>query len=202
MLGLQKAISFNVVALKVVGDSEIVVRQVRNTIHYLSPHLKSYQQEVLRLISNLQAFNIIVVLRTRNATANTLANTASRMSPLSDIFTVEILYKPSIPDNITNLHAFDDDQQILHFMANTDVFKDAAIDEDEHEQSLQVGVDDKKGNLIPKGVVSLEKLYDLQNHFQGPRNNKIHSSTITHEQINLGTKQDPKFFNLGTSCIQ
>lgn len=50
-------------------------------------------------------------------------------------------------------------------MANVDVFKDAAIDEDEHEQSLQAGVDDKKGNLIPKGVVSLENIYDLKNRF-------------------------------------
>jgi len=46
VLGLCKAISLNVVVLKVVGDSEIVVPQVRNTIHCLSPHLKIYQQEV------------------------------------------------------------------------------------------------------------------------------------------------------------
>ena len=54
MLGLQKSIRLNMVTLKVVGDSEIVVQQVRNTIHYLSPHLKSYQQEVSRLVSNFQ----------------------------------------------------------------------------------------------------------------------------------------------------
>jgi len=44
MLGLHKAISLNVVTLKVVGDLETVVWKVHNTIHYLSPHLKSYQQ--------------------------------------------------------------------------------------------------------------------------------------------------------------
>jgi len=43
------------------------------------------------------------------------------------------LYRQSIPDKITNLHVFDDDQQILHFMANDDTIKDAMIDEDEHE---------------------------------------------------------------------
>lgn len=46
ILGLQKVIKFKVVVLKVVGDSKIVVRQVCNTTHYVSPHLKSYQQEV------------------------------------------------------------------------------------------------------------------------------------------------------------
>ena len=68
-----------------------------------------------------------------NAAPNDLANTTSRMSPLRDRLTVEILYKPSIPVNITILRVFDDDQQILHFMANVVVFNDATIDEDEHE---------------------------------------------------------------------
>ena len=98
-----------------------------------------------------------------NAVVNALPNAAARMSSLRDRFTIKILYKPSIPDNITILRVFDDDQQILHFMANVVVFKDVTIDEDKNEQSLQVADDDKKGNLIPKGVVSLENLYDLQN---------------------------------------
>jgi len=61
LLGLHKALNLNVAMLKVVGDSKIVVRQVRNTIHYVSPHLKSYQQEVWPLISNFQALSIIFV---------------------------------------------------------------------------------------------------------------------------------------------
>ena len=97
---------------------------------------------------------------------------------------------------------FDDDQRILHFMANADTLKHAVIDEDEHEKYFQDGADNKKGHLIPKGVVSLEKLYDMQECFQGPRNNKTHNSTIMHELINFGTKQDPKFFNLGMCCTQ
>lgn len=124
------------------------------------------------------------------------------MSPLSDYFTIEILYRPSIPDNITNLCLFVEYQQILHFMANVDTFRDVAIDEDEHERSLQAGADIKKGHLIPKGVVSLEKLYGLQECFQGPRNNKTHNSTMMHKLINLGIEQDPKFVNLGTCCMQ
>ena len=39
--GLRKALN-----LTVFGDSKIVVRQVRDSIHCLSPHIKSYQSEV------------------------------------------------------------------------------------------------------------------------------------------------------------
>jgi len=60
---------------------------------------------------------------------------------------------------------FDDDQQRLHFIVNTNTFKDAAIDENEHERSLQARVDVKKGHLIPKGVASLENIYELQECF-------------------------------------
>jgi hypothetical protein len=44
--GLKKAIDLNVKELKVFRDSKIIIRQVRNTIHCNSPHLKNYQQEV------------------------------------------------------------------------------------------------------------------------------------------------------------
>jgi len=53
---------------------------------------------------------------------------------------------------------------------------------------------------MPNGMVSLENLYDLQNHFKGPFKTKTHSSILSHEQINIVTKQDPKFLNLGTWC--
>jgi ribonuclease HI len=41
--GLKKAIDLGIKELKVFGDSKIIVRQVRNTIHCNSPHLKNYQ---------------------------------------------------------------------------------------------------------------------------------------------------------------
>jgi len=45
-----------------------------------------------------------------NAAADALVNATARMTPLRDKFSIEILYKPSIPDNITNLCVFDDDE--------------------------------------------------------------------------------------------
>jgi ribonuclease HI len=82
--------------IKVFGDSEIVIRQVRNTIHCLSSHLKHYQQEVWELIKNFDAFNISIVPHSLNYDAYLLANVASRLIPsegiMSDTFSVELLY--------------------------------------------------------------------------------------------------------------
>ena len=63
VLGLKKAIGLEVKKLKFFGDSKIVVRQVRNTIHCLSTHIKGYQSEVWNLIMHFNAFNINAVPR-------------------------------------------------------------------------------------------------------------------------------------------
>lgn len=57
-----------------------------------------------------------------------------------------------------------------------------------------------KGNNIPKGVVSMEKLHYLQNWFRGPTNTKTQSSKLSSEQVNLRNQEDPKYVNLDTCC--
>jgi ribonuclease HI len=100
--GLKKTIDLNVKKLKVFRDLEIIIRQVRNTIHCNSLHLKNYQQEVHRLMEHFEAFNITAIPREKNILVDSLATAASRLSPLEDYessrFTVELLYKPSVPN--------------------------------------------------------------------------------------------------------
>ena len=49
--------------MKVYGDSEIVVKQIRNKIHCISMHLKAYQNEVWDLLINFHALNISSIPR-------------------------------------------------------------------------------------------------------------------------------------------
>eukprot|EP00253_Pinus_taeda_P005487 PITA_05487 len=108
---LYKSISLKVQYLKVFGDSEIVIKQVRNTIHCLSNHLKHYQSLVQELLSHFLAFNISPIPRSQNAVADLVANVASKLLPSEDYsldrFSVELIFRPSIPDNITNWQNYD-----------------------------------------------------------------------------------------------
>jgi hypothetical protein len=126
--------------LKVFGDSEIIVRKVTNNIHCNSLHLRNYQQEVHWLIDNLEAFNITAISRTKNTLADSLATTTSRLSPLEDYeasrFTMELLYKPSVPKNIYNWKFFEWDAQIIDFLTNQENFKDLAIDDEIFQELL------------------------------------------------------------------
>jgi hypothetical protein len=120
--------------LKVFGDSGIIVKQIRNTIHCNSPHLGNYQQEVHRLIEHFGDFNITVISRAKNILVDSLATASSRLSPREDYeasqFTMKFLYKPSVPNNISNWKVFEGDEHIITFLTNQDSFKDLDIDDE------------------------------------------------------------------------
>jgi hypothetical protein len=63
-------------------------------------------------------------------------------------------------------------------------------------------VKDKKTskNSIPKSLVRLENLYDLQDNFKKVTNCKTNSSSMQYEVINLGIDKNPQMVNLGTNC--
>ena len=56
--GLYKEIRLHIKYLQVFEDSEIVIKQVQNTIHCLSGHLKHYQSLVEDITEHFIAFNI------------------------------------------------------------------------------------------------------------------------------------------------
>ena len=67
------------------------------------------------------------------------------------------------------------------------------IDEEKHQANIQ------SGNFIPKGVRTLEGMFDL-NKFKKPANVKTNSSSMQYELINIGTEAEPKYVNLGKCC--
>ena len=60
------------------------------------------------------------------------------------------------------------------------------IDDEEHQENIQ-NKEVTKGNFIPKGVRSLEGMFNLHKKFKNPTNFKTNSSSIQYELIHLGT---------------
>jgi hypothetical protein len=94
---------------------------------------------------------------------------------------VALLYRPSIPDIVTNWRVFNDDKKIISFLHLEDTFKDFIIEEDQHDRELNANVSVSINqsiekiklrpiNNIPKSVIRLEKLYDLQDKFNNVTN--------------------------------
>ena len=73
---------------------------------------------------------------------------------------IELIFRPSVTDNITNLRMFDDDEQIIDFLTNKESFKESIIDEEEHLSGLQNEYA-IQGNFMPKVVRTIEGIFDL-----------------------------------------
>jgi len=75
--GLEKAIDLRVRKIKFFGDSKMVVRQVKNQIHYVSTHLLNYRNKVREQLKMFDEFSINSAPRNQNFAADLLANVAS-----------------------------------------------------------------------------------------------------------------------------
>jgi hypothetical protein len=130
---------------------------------------------VHRLIGHFEAFNITMIPRTKNTLTDSLAIVSSRLSPLEDNeaswFTAKLLYKPSVPNNISNWKVFKGYEQVINFLTNQEKFKDVAIyDEVFQKKLLEIDPHEQRGetdhstgkprfHTIPKGVSKLENLF-------------------------------------------
>lgn len=203
--GLRKAIDLGFKDLKVYGDSEIIVKQVRNLIHCVSNRLTKYQQEVWDLLPFFLSFNISFVPHYLNVEADLLANIASQLIPSENFqpnnFSIDLIYRTSVSDNITNWRIFIDDEQIINILTMEETFKGLVIDEDQHDAKIKKGITKSskttEENLIPRSVLKLEKFYDLQDNFKRVTKCKTHSSVML---INLGTPNKPQNINLMVQC--
>ena len=67
------------------------------------------------MIISFNPFNISSIPRLQNVAADFLVVFVARIVPTNNKCSIELIFRPSIPDNVTNLRVFDDDQKIIGF---------------------------------------------------------------------------------------
>jgi hypothetical protein len=143
--------------------------------------MRSYRNCAWDLIEKkFLSFNINVIPRLHNQQEDSLAKVASTFIPPTILklkYHIEMIYKPSIPNNVHYWKIFEDDEQIKQFLEMVDEFFEMYIDQENQndpawimqEGETQEKFKDKienhkmlllKNNQIPKGLVSLETLFD------------------------------------------
>jgi len=113
--GLNKSIDMNVKNIKAFGDSQIIVDRVRKRIHCNSPpHQVRYQHEVWSLIDSFGSLNTTYIPREQNQNADLMASMAAKLLPdfrlKKNKCYVQLIFRPSVPDNISNWQVFEDDK--------------------------------------------------------------------------------------------
>jgi hypothetical protein len=124
-------------------------------------------------LPHFTSFEIKYVPRAHNSDANLLANVVSKLIPSEEFsherFSIELLFRPYVPDNITNWRVFNHDEHIISFLTQEDTYKYLIIDENQQDSKINsLDCKAKPENIVPKSIVKLENFYDLQDRFKTP----------------------------------
>ncbi len=163
------------------------------------------------------SYSIKAISRNQNAQADALAISASnfKVPSMPQLkYEVEMLYRPSIPDNICHWQVFEDDEQIKKFLKAVEEFASTHIDPDNQnlespdtpdvedildETLLNHMVGHKvlqlKNNFIPKGLVPLEQIFDKNDV---PAKPTVKPEPANTRQYNLGSEENPQDINLSS----
>jgi ribonuclease HI len=197
LLGLELCRDRGVKCLNIKGDSDLIIQQLKNKFACKSKRLKGYRNAIWDLINDLDALNLIAIPREHNSKANELAVVASTLqlpdSLLDENISVEVIFRPSVPDNMNHWQVFDDDKQVIKFLTHMHEFSDFGINMKE-EGCNYTGNDDKL-KAPPRRVVSLERDFDrLDGHKQKEDSKK---KLCDHLEINIGTNEEPRMIKIG-----
>lgn len=201
--------------LQVKGDADLIVKQVRGLFNVKNEMLTHYQNRVWDRIEGFYAFSIEAICREQNSKVVSLAVSASLLIPhpefTNNTYQVELIYQPSVPDNSKFWQVFENDKQINFFLHCIEMFTVTLFEGSDTEckdfspklgQEMTDGVIQLKGNKIPKGLVSLDCLFYHHDTFKKEKDEQIPTVQDAggYERVNIGTKEDPKYVNLGKCC--
>lgn len=140
--------------------------------------LRHYRIRVWDDIEAFDAFSIEAFPREFNSKADSLVGSATLLVPhpdfTTDTYRVELVYRPSVPDNSESWQVFENDKQIQNFLQCADIFTSLFYEESEvnckefspdTQEEVHDGMLQLKGNKIPKGLVSLERLFDRKDGY-------------------------------------
>ena len=113
MLGLNVTKDYGIQLLHVIGESNLVVCQVKGTFSCNKMRLKRYKDAVKIATEDFQAISLQEVLREHKQVANALAVFSSVFDPdneVQDTCKVQVIFCPFVPKKFDNWEVFDDDK--------------------------------------------------------------------------------------------
>lgn len=168
IVGLKVLRKLNAKRISMYGDSELVIKQLKGEYQAKHPQMRAYRNAVLDILKVFSDYTITCVPRAQNVIAYSLATVARNLKiPMNsnNKFEIHVKHHPVVPNNQRYWKVFQDDDEINEFLQNKGKFKDISNDMeyddgDEHMEVNQMEVLQLKDNIIPKGLIPLEELFD------------------------------------------
>jgi hypothetical protein len=106
---------------------------------------------------------------------------------------VEVIFRPSVLDNMNHWQVFDDDKHVIKFLTHMHEFSDFGIND--KEEGCSYTGDDDKLNPVPRRVVTQDKRFDRQDGHKRKEESK--EKLCDHLEVNIGSEQEPRMIKVG-----
>jgi ribonuclease HI len=125
LLGLELCKDRGVKCLNIKGDSDLIIQQLKNKFTCKSERLKGYRNAIWAMMDDFDALDLIAIPREQNSKADELAVATSTLtvsdSLIDENISVEVIFRPLVPDNKNHWQVFDDDKQVIKFLTHMHV---------------------------------------------------------------------------------
>jgi hypothetical protein len=174
-----------------------VILQVKNKYACKSERLRRYINAIWDTMEHFDAMDLIAIPREQNSLADSVAVAASTLQLSEDLMKgegkLEIIFRPSVPDNVDNWQVFRDDEQIIRFIHNIREFSYFNVSYKE-EGKEYVEEDNPIKNPVPRGIASLEEIFDMHDMYKRKKETIKLDKYI---EINIGTEKIPRMIKIG-----
>lgn len=125
LLGLKLIRSLMATKISILGDSDLIIQQIKGTFVTNDLRLRAYRGAAMEIINTFLESELTKIPRKHNLHAHSLTTFASTCKlPFepNHHFTAEIKHKPAVPDNVKNWQVFENDTQINNFLTLKEEF--------------------------------------------------------------------------------
>jgi hypothetical protein len=161
-----------------------------------SERLRRYRNVIWDVIEFFDAMDLIVIPRDQNNLIDSLVVAASNLQPSEDLMKgkgkLEIIFRPSVPNNIDHWKVFKDDEQVLRFIHNVKEF--LGFNVSYKEEGKEYVEDNPIKNPVPRGIAALENIFYRHDMYKKKKEVIKPGSYI---EINIGTEEVPRFIKIG-----
>jgi len=130
LLGLKLIKSLGATRISILGDSDLIIQQMKGNFVTNDLRLRAYRGAVVEILNTFLESQLTKIPRNHNLHAHSLATFSSTCKlPFepNHHFTAEIKHRPVVPDNVKNWQVFDNDTQINNFLTLKEEFSSTNI---------------------------------------------------------------------------
>ena len=169
ILGLKLVRNLGAKIVSVMGDSELIIKQIDDVYIKKDPRLSCYRGTIVEILNTFLETKLAVIPRKHNMQAHSLAMFSSTFKlPFqpNHQYITEVRHRPAIPDNLKNWKIFSNDKQINKFLLSEEEFVNNNIDTDtsiDPDNKDKIEINEIEGEEIDRFHPTKFKKLDVEN---------------------------------------